>query len=100
MIILLLIHDLIANEVFRQKEGVKQRLKEQHHLQSKAKQWLSFYSFTVSHLKQLRQKVALYENLSSGFPLRTAELAALECLEKFQYTYNVRNVVSTLALHF
>ena len=31
---------------------------------------------------------------------RTAELAALECLEQSQKTYNRRNLVNTLALSF
>ena len=61
----------------------------------------SFLIGSSSYLQVTRTFITSRTSLKFGqIGPRTAELAGLECLEKFPETYNGRNLVNTLAPSF
>ena len=61
----------------------------------------SFLIRSSSYLQVVRISITSRSSVKFGQIIpRTAELAALERLEKSAYTYNGRNLVNTLALSF
>ena len=61
----------------------------------------SFLIGSSSYLQVTRTSITSRTSLKFGqIGPRTAELAALECLEKSPYTYNGSNLVNTLAPSF